>query len=81
MPLALSRRTESELAGRMSEKLVPALAISLVTGNTFAGDAKEFSSAALPEVNWMSVAFGATESDAGNIESCRHSRVCKDLPL
>ena len=61
MPLAVSRRMESELAGSVSEKLVPALAIEFVTGKTYVGDAKEFSSAELPEVNWMTVALDAME--------------------
>jgi hypothetical protein len=61
MPLAVSRRMESELAGSVSEKLVPALAIELVTGKTYVGDDKEFSSNELPEVNWMTVALDAME--------------------
>src|ERR1700690_3617500 len=60
MPLAVSRRMESELAGSVSVKLVPALAIELVTGKTFVGAAREFPSVKLPEVNWMTVAPDAT---------------------
>src|SRR5579871_5254979 len=55
MPLALSRRIESELAGNVRIKLVPALEMELVTGETKVGAAKEFSSEALPEVSWTTV--------------------------
>jgi hypothetical protein len=61
MPLALSRRMESEFADSVRVKLVPALEIEFVTGKTYVGDKKVFSSAELSEVNWMSVAFGDME--------------------
>ena len=61
IPLACSLRTESEFAGRVRVKFVPALLITLVTGKTLVGAASEFSSVGLQEVNWMSVAVGATE--------------------
>src|ERR1035437_1144761 len=61
MPLACSRRIQSEFAGSVNVKLVPALLMEFVTGKTFTGAASEFSFAGLPEVNWMTVAVGAME--------------------
>ena len=52
---------ESELAGSVSVKFVPALEIEFVTGKTYVGDNKLSASDELPEVNWMTVALGAME--------------------
>ena len=55
----LSRSTDTELAGSVSVKLVPALAMVLVTGKTYAGDARELASPELPDASWTTVALVA----------------------
>src|SRR5215472_15359937 len=45
------RSTDSELAGNVYKKLVPAFVSTVVTGKTFVGLASEFSFSALEEVS------------------------------
>ena len=61
MPVALSRRIDSEFAGKVRTKFVPALEMEFVTGETKVGAANEFSSEGLAEVSWITVAVEETE--------------------